>query len=139
VWRELLSKQYPDAEFSAPALVDELQIAHSKIGMPFPSELNDLYNETNGVYRTEAYLWIVWALDELIQENQYMHTSPDLAFYERSFDDLLFFGSLGTGDLLAFRRDSLSTTYLAVGIWNHETGEFEENSLSLRDFFSTNS
>jgi hypothetical protein len=132
MWRELFGQQYSDVEFYPPATRAEIELAQTKIGLPMPPELGELYSETNGIYLNDASMWIIWSIDELAKENLYMHTSPEIAFYEMSFKHLFFFGELGNGDLLAMNLDPLS-----VGIWDHEDGEFRGSASSLQAYFES--
>ncbi len=135
MWRELFSEKFPDAVFYPPVPDGEIEHAQAKIGLPIPADLSELYFETNGVYFADAYMWIVWSIDDLIKENIYMHTSKDIAFYGKSFGNLLFYGSLGNGDLLAINSDLASPAEESVGIWDHEEGEYLGQVASLRDYF----
>jgi hypothetical protein len=61
--------------------------------------------------------------------------SPEIAFYEKSFGDLLFFGSLGNGDLSAIHIDASALPSSLVGRWDHEDGEYRGSSPTLQDYF----
>ncbi len=136
MWRELISKRLDSPRFSDPATAETLATAEREIGMPLPLELLDLYHETDGVYESGAYMWVVFSCSEFAKENQYMHTSPQIAFYGQSFADLLFIGRLGNGDLLAFQRAADTKAYRSVGIWDHEDGQFTEKAQTLEEYIS---
>ena len=138
MWREVLSTKWPEVEFSPPCSLANVESVEASLGMPLPDELRALYFETDGVYSTRAYMWIVWCINDVLKRTHYMHTSPDIAFYEKSFNELLFFGDLGNGDLLAFQTDSTLQSYQSVGIWDHETGEYLESAKSMQEMIDKN-
>jgi cell wall assembly regulator SMI1 len=77
MWREFFSAKFSDAVFYQPVTADAIERAQSKIGLSLPQDLRELYLETNGIYFADAYMWIIWSIDDLIKENLYMHTSPE--------------------------------------------------------------
>lgn len=135
MWRALFSAKFSDVEFYPPTSNAAIGGAEASVGLRFPAELKSLYSETNSVYFTDAYMWLIWPLHQLVKENQYMHTSPEIAFYNNSFTDLLFFGELGNGDLPAVHIDLSSQAPLSVGVWDHEDGKYYKRADTLREYF----
>jgi len=132
MWRDYLEALWSDASLYPGVSDTEIDAVEHRLGMPFPTELRNLYSETNGVYLEDAYMWVVWSLDELLKRNAYMR-SGNVAFYDKPSDDLFFFGDLGNGDLVAFSRNGKGFPFMSVGKWDHEDGEYREDGTQLRD------
>jgi len=133
VWRRYLLQQMSDSVFYPPAAADQRTWAQSELGLILPDELWEIYAATNGVYSVDAYMWIIWPIESLVKETRYMHTSPAIRFYEKSFTHLLFIGTLGNGDLIAI--DMTPSSENPVGHWDHEDGEFRGRAPTLRAYF----
>jgi hypothetical protein len=136
MWKEFISS-YWSAAFYDPATEDEINQAANAIGLPFPAELRELYQETNGVRMSDAYMDIFEQLKSLVRTNIHMR-SEAVAFYESDFTNFFFFGFMGNGDLLAFLYDSTNSAYRPEVIyWYHETGEHEIVATSLKQYIES--
>ena len=104
---------------------------------PAPADLIELLRESNGVY-DEFGSAVVWSASEVIARNQEMRTTSDFASLYWSFDQMLFIGEEGGGDLFGFRvlqDQKLPEIYL----WEHEDDSRAWFASSLADYFSRRS
>ncbi len=103
-----------------------------------PADLIQLLRESDGVY-DEFGSAVVWPATELITQNQAMRTTPDFASLYWSFDQILFIGEEGGGDLFGFRLlpdyDGPDSVYL----WEHEDDSRAWFASSLEDYFARRS
>jgi hypothetical protein len=93
--------------------------ASRSLGVTLPNSLRDLLLQSNGV--KDKYLAkVIWSVDELLSQNRAMRDNPDFSELYMPFDNLLFFGEAGNGDLFCLRVLS-HVVKPEVFAWNHET------------------
>jgi len=51
-----------------------------RVGLRFPPDLVSMYQICNGVYQREAYLWLVWPLNEVVDQNERLRRCEVPAF-----------------------------------------------------------
>jgi hypothetical protein len=132
VWTDLIGRLYPDAEFTAPASDADIDRIGERLGQAVPEDLRALLQHSDGV-RAEHGSGLVWSAREIIEENTGLRADPDLARLYMSFDQLMFVGDNGGGDLFGFVRVPGERPD-DVFVWDHETDERSRVSASLRDY-----
>ncbi|MEX2153303.1 MAG: SMI1/KNR4 family protein [Gemmatimonadaceae bacterium] len=135
MWRELISRSFADAKFSAPATLSEVERAERALGVSFPPQLRLLLLETNGVAAHYSSP-LVWPVEEIISQNQLFRTKPEFAELYMPFDCLLFFGAEGNGDQFAYRilNGRIPETSW-IYEWDHEGDDRVWFARDLADYF----
>lgn len=134
MWRELIERLDAEATFHAPAALEQLHDAESRLGVALPAELGDLLLETNGA--EVAYgVGLVWSAEEIARRNLDMRREWRRGEWARvmPFDHLLFFGELGNGDLVYFPI-TLEGVSNRVFLWDHEDDSRTCEATSLADW-----
>jgi hypothetical protein len=132
VWTDLIGRLYSDAEFAAPASDADIDRIGERLGQAVPKDLRALLRHSDGV-RAEHGSGLVWSAREIIEENTGLRDDPDLARLYMSFDQLMFVGDNGGGDLFGYVRVPGERPD-DVFVWDHETDERRWVSASLRDY-----
>ena len=119
------------------------------IDAAFPSELRELFLESNGVTGPSG-VQIVWPVEEIRRVNLLFRDTPDCAHLYQPFTHLVFFADVGNGDMfglvdtvppqllhqvafnfgLTFEAEQTCTVYL----WHHETDERVIIASSLQQY-----
>jgi hypothetical protein len=93
-------------EFNSPVPHFLLQDLQAEFGLEqLPSELVELYKETNGIDETlngEKIGELIWTIERVIQTNKEYRNHEDFKRLYMSFDQLLFVSDAGNGDLFGF-------------------------------------
>lgn len=134
MWRELITRLYADAEFTAPVPDEEIDSIERSLGQPVPAELRGLLRESDGV-RDEYGAGLVWSVREIVEQNAAFRADPDLAGLYMSFDQLMFVADNGGGDQFAYVRVPAGRPE-DVFVWDHETDERKRVAASLRDYLA---
>ncbi|NBE57122.1 SMI1/KNR4 family protein, partial [Streptomyces boluensis] len=116
MWRDTITRAFPDAAFRDPALPADVTTAERELGHALPSELVELLQESDGVvgaYGVDA----VWSLGRIVEDNLRFRSDPSFAGLYMPFEPLLFFGDDGGGDQFAFVR---TPSRPDVFVWEHE-------------------
>ena len=100
-----------------------------------PADLIDLLRLSNGVY-DEFGSAIVWQASQIITENEAMRTNTEFASLYWSFDQILFIGEEGGGDLFGFRVLPGQDVDNDVYLWEHEDDSRAWFASSLADYFT---
>ncbi|MEV0344131.1 SMI1/KNR4 family protein [Nonomuraea sp. NPDC050680] len=116
MWKDLIERLYPDAQFSEGVSESALSTAGQNMGVHIPGDLQELLRQTNGVLDRWA-VDVIWPIDQLVRDNSTFRTFPDFKELYMPFDSLLFFGDNGGGDQFAYvvepdRHD--------IFVWDHE-------------------
>ncbi len=120
-------------QLKPPLRLKIIQAIESKLKTKIPTELRQLYLETNGIDEYIEHQLIgelIWNGERLIEEN--LSIRNDKAYKEiyKPLDSLLFFGGAGNGDLFAFNLKKDSDIYC----WNHENDERFNVAKNLNSF-----
>jgi hypothetical protein len=118
MWKELIQRFAPDAQFRPPVRTAALAKAETELGCALPGELRELLKETNGV--TAGYSVLVRPLDEIVDGNRTLRTNPEFRSLYMSFDQLLFFSDDGGGDQFGYRILPDADLGPEIYLWNHE-------------------
>ncbi|MFD0692261.1 SMI1/KNR4 family protein [Actinomadura fibrosa] len=135
MWRELIGRLYSDAEFAAPASDEAIDQIEQRLGQTVPDELRELLRETGGV-QDEYGSGLVWSVQEIIEQNTEFRRNADFAELYTSFDQLMFMGDNGGGDLFALFKAPGGRPGEVV-VWDHETDERTRIAKSLKDYLES--
>jgi hypothetical protein len=131
-WKQFLLKftkteVSEDFNFNVPVGELLLEKFYSHFQVYLPSELLELYKQTNGIEQTittngERIVTgdLIWPLEYTIQQNINMRTHAAFANLYMPFDPLLFFADAGNGDLFAFAILNKRIRNRDIFVWNHE-------------------
>jgi hypothetical protein len=82
-----------DVDLRPPAGLTEIEAASGQVGLRFPPDLVSMYQFCDGVYQPDGYLWIVWPLSDVVEQNEWLRCSQ--ADFPRS---MIAFGDFGLGE-----------------------------------------
>ncbi len=88
-----------------------------------PSELVELYKETNGIDETlngEKIGELIWTIERVIKTNKEYRNHGDFKELYMSFDQLFFVSDAGNGDLFGFVTLANKFDRFDIYVWNHE-------------------
>jgi hypothetical protein len=109
-----------ECRFHGPASESDILTIQTTLAIGPPAQLEELLLETNGVSGRGGRL--VWSTDEIVRQNVYFRNNEQLRDLFMPFDNLLFFGDNGGGDVFGYaitasgRIDGGGRIY----IWEHE-------------------
>jgi hypothetical protein len=135
VWKELITRLGIGCNFLAPASVEVIAAAESKLSVNFPSDLRDLLLEANGISRPNG-VGLIWTVQRIVEDNAMFRSNPDFRTLYMPFDDLLFFGDDGSGDQFAFRILAGQVSDLNMLRWCHENDGREWSARNMRDYLA---
>ncbi|WP_366292726.1 SMI1/KNR4 family protein [Paenibacillus sp. AN1007] len=118
MWKEYFKGISEECTFSSPAPADEILKVESLFHVTLPSELKEILLETNGV-RAIYDLGLIWSADRIKNENRHYRDDHFQEYY-MPFNNLIFFGESGIGDLFAFPVTGEGLCRGDVFVWNHE-------------------
>jgi len=128
-WKAVIRKLKPQCEFHPPADPAAIRAAEKKLNVVFPDALKNLLLETNGVDD-----WLVLSIERILETNVEMRTYPDFPELYMPFDNLLFFGGNGGGDLYGYRILNGKVDADNVYEWEHENDSRNWVASALNDF-----
>lgn len=151
-WRELITSIYEGRsqqpgiagkpDFYPAASAATIADAQTALNAALPDSLRSLLLETNGVMDMMSIdggdwfdsMWLLWRIDEVVEQNRYYRAAGVRETYDRGFGDLVFFAGAGSdGILFAFPvEDGICAPRVAV--WNPIMDELDELAPSLEDF-----
>lgn len=119
-WRERAKTCDPDATLHPPAPSSLIREAEKKLGIELPISLKDIYSESNGIFMNTGANTIM-TIQDMVAENLQLRSEEDFRELYMPFDNLLFFGAAGNGDLWAFGiKMNGDLDDLNLYGWNHE-------------------
>ncbi|MEK3705161.1 SMI1/KNR4 family protein [Paenibacillus sp. FSL R7-0198] len=118
MWKEYFKGISEEYAFSSPASGDEIAKVESLFQVTLPHELKEMLLETNGL-RAIYDLGLIWSVDRIKNENKHYRDDHFQEYY-MPFDNLIFFGESGIGDLFAFPVTGEGICRDDVFVWNHE-------------------
>lgn len=117
MWRELINALPGPPAMGPPVSANAIAEAERVLGQSIPADLAALLAECDGV-GDEYSLYVVWPAERIAAENRLLREDEDLGTLYMSFDQLLFFGDAGNGDLFALVPHTGRPDVFA---WDHET------------------
>ena len=100
-----------------------------------PAELVEVLRESDGVY-DEFGSAVLLPAAEIVARNQELRTFPDFGSLYWSFDQILFVGEDGSGDLFGYRLLPGDEERNDIYRWEHEDDSRSWFALSLSDYFT---
>lgn len=135
-WKKHVATLTDDVRFGPPADKKGFADAESALGLALPDELKLLLQECDGVvagYGAE----IVWSTMDMRRRNQEMRSADGFRGLYMPFENLLFFGDDGGGDLFAFAVQADGAINRPdIFRWDHETDARNWFASGLRDFLA---
>lgn len=135
MWIKKISQFSDRYQFSSPANPADVEECERKLGTRFHDSFRELFSETNGILETNAELQLVWTIDEILKENTFYRTDAIQKSIYMPFDNLVFFGGAGNGDLFALTITADLTCRKEVFVWNHEDDSRTWAAPDLLTFF----
>jgi len=120
-WRACIEQLYAatpqradeSPRFSPPASQEQIAQMEQRFSLPLPDALKAILLETNGVMEKlrvgEEVIetgWLLWPVEEIIQENSWLRDDNQRNPLYAPFDDLLFFATPGVDGIRFAWRDS---------------------------------
>lgn len=118
MWKDYFKGLSEEYTFSPPASGDDIAKVESLFDVTLPRELKEILLETNGV-KAIYDLGLIWPADRIKNENRHYRDDHFQEYY-MPFDNLIFFGESGIGDLFAFPVTGDRICRDDVFVWNHE-------------------
>jgi hypothetical protein len=138
MWRELIERLDAQAVFHPPATAEQLHDAEAALGVAFPVGLRSLLLEINGAEVVYG-LDLVWSAEAMVERNLDMRREWQRGEWGsiEAFDQLLFFGERGNGDLycLPIAGERVEDR---VFLWDHEDDSRTPIAASLADWLGRN-
>jgi hypothetical protein len=134
-WKKYVATLTDDVSFGPLAGKKGFSDAENELGLALPDDLKLLLQECDGVvadYGAE----IVWSTMEMRRRNQEIRSADGFRCLYMPFENLLFFGDDGGGDLFAFAVQANGAINRPdIFRWDHETDARNWFASDLRDFF----
>lgn len=107
-----------------------------------PPSLKHLLTATNGVMNlmkleseTIETGWLIWPLENILNENLSLRTEANKAIYEQPFDELLFFANAGAdGILFAYKISAKEVAGPEIYVWHPIEDALTQMAPSLEAF-----
>ena len=133
MWRQFLQSLPGTCKFHPPADSTILKNAQDVLAVQFPSELLELFAESNGV-TGEYGLGLVWPVERICADNISFRSKEAFRELYMPFESLLFFADDGGGDQFSFSLNGGVIRRPDVFVWNHEDDSRTWVAPSLRIF-----
>ena len=148
MWREFFTSYALPCFFGEPAPLEAVQKVELALKVAFPSELREIFSETDGVSVRPVYfeddeddkatLQILWTLNEITERNSEFRewdAYPNSPFDR--FADLLFFASEPNGDPVGFMVTDGNVVKPEIMVMCHEDyGARREQCSSLHEYLT---
>ncbi|KAK2762188.1 hypothetical protein FQN54_001197 [Arachnomyces sp. PD_36] len=118
-WKTLISRLDTEAgwSLSPPAEKNNIKSTETTLNHPLPADLSALLLETNGINDTVNYTTVIWDVERIKTDNQFLRTDSSMQELYMPFESLLFFGDFGNGDLFGYARTGTGNE---IFVWDHE-------------------
>lgn len=134
-WMSRIAIVAAEAQFQPPTQAAAFAEVEAGLGVSLPVELKGLLLETNGVIADHG-AGVVWSLSEILRRNREMRDAEGFKSLYMPFENLLFFGDDGGGDLFAFPVQADGCINQPdILRWDHETDGRVWFAPGLRTFF----
>jgi hypothetical protein len=133
MWKEFIQSETSGYHFAKPAIKSDISQIKEKLHVELPSDLLELFNETNGVF-DEYNCPLIWSANQIIKDNLFFRTFNDYKDIYMPFDHLLFFSDAGNGDLFGYAILNGSIQRDDIFVWDHESDSRKWVASSLKDF-----
>lgn len=133
-WKSLIQKISDEWKVFEPKISDKtIKEIENKLKVRFPKELKNLYSETDGIKDEYGYD-VVFPIESLIPKNLEMREFEGFKELYMPFDNLLFIGEYGNGDLFAFPiMMNGKIEKREIFVWDHEFDDRKYVAGSIRD------
>lgn len=131
-WVEIAGTCFEDFSPAPPASEESIAGVERRLGLRLPEQLRLLYRECDGI--DAGYRQLVLPIEEMVSRNDDLRNNPNYADLYMPFENLLFFGEEGNGDLFgyAIKKDGTYGRLQAVFEWDHESDSRSWKADSLR-------
>jgi hypothetical protein len=124
--------------FNLPAKDETLQELKIQFRLnELPDDLEELYRQTNGIdefHKEQKTGELIWSAGRVIKTNKEFRNFKDFKELYMSFDQLLFIGDTGNGDLFGFVTLNGMFDRHDIFTWNHENDNRTCAAPSLKRF-----
>ncbi len=133
-WKDLTKGLACGAKFGHPTSARKLAAVEHALSIRLPEWLREFLQEANGVTSQDGS-GIIWSTDDIVKHNQEFRSFEDYRELYMPFDNLLFFGGDGGGNLFAFAIHAYGQIRNdAVFCWEHESDGRPEVAANLEQF-----
>lgn len=133
-WIAIAAACFPEFSPTAPASEEAIARGEQKLGRKLPEDLRSLYLECDGI--AAAYRRPVLSLEEMVVRNEDLRRNPSYLGLYMPFENLLFFGEEGNGDLYGYPIRNDGSYPHDVFQWDHESDSRSWRANSLRDLLA---
>ena len=133
MWKEYIQSATLVIILQSPQLNLTLIKSKEQLDVDLPTDLLELFSETNGVF-DEFNCPLIWSTNQIIKDNLFFRTFNDYKDIYMPFDHLFFFSDAGNGDLFGFPILNGSIQRDDVFVWDHESDSRKWVASSLKDF-----
>ncbi|TXT63742.1 MAG: SMI1/KNR4 family protein (modular protein) [Promethearchaeota archaeon] len=134
-WKNIIPMISEEWKITKPAKSYLIQNIERKFQIQLPKELLTLYDQTNGVKDQFSYD-LIFPVEVLIEKNTEMRTYDGFKDLYMPFDNILFIGEYGNGDLFGYPINmNRKIRNRFIFIWNHENDSRKWASMSIIDLF----
>ena len=133
-WTTLIQKISDEWKVAEPkSSIETINNIEKKLNLKLPEELLKLYSETDGIKDKYGYD-VVFPIEKIIPKNLEMRTFEGFKELYMPFDNLLFIGEYGNGDLFAYPiMMNGKIVNKEIFVWDHETDGRKFLAASIRD------
>ena len=124
-------------KLNSPCKKAEVFRAELRLNADFHEEFKELYFQGNGIceFLNESHIGnLIMPIEEVIEINLNFRKEEAFKDLYMPFDNLLFFGRAGNGDLFGFRILQNKILESDVYVWNHEDDSRNWVAKDLVDF-----
>lgn len=133
MWKDYIESVTKGYRFNSPAIKSEISQIEEKLDVELPTDLLELYNETNGVF-DEFACPLIWSTDQVVKDNLFFRNFQDYKDIYMPFDHLLFFSDAGNGDLFGYAILNGRVQRDDIFVWDHESDSRKWVASSLKEF-----
>ncbi|KXH86074.1 SMI1/KNR4 family protein [Sporosarcina sp. HYO08] len=133
MWKDYIQAVAKGYYFKPPAIKSEIDQLEKELQVELPTDLLELFKETNGVY-DKFDCPLIWPTDQIVKDNLFFRNFDDYKDIYMPFDHLLFFSDAGNGDLFGYAILNGSVRRDDIFVWDHESDSRKWVASSLKDF-----
>lgn len=135
MWKKFISEIDATCQFFDPATEIQVSKVEQALGVVLPASLRSLLFETNGI-EGDYDLVVIWSIEQIFEENKSYRTDTICQRIYMPFDNLLFFGIVGNGDLFCFPIIQ-GQCREEVFYWDHENDSRYKHQWNLQEHLQT--
>lgn len=118
MWIELIRGLSPEHKFGPPASESAILVIEERLGVRFHPDLRSFYLECNGADDGLPGA-LVWPLETMLEENLFWRTNEDYRGMYMPFDNVVIFGSPGTGARFILGVTGTKKMRHDIYLWNN--------------------